>query len=656
MGELVLVLGNGFEPLKWNTTDNPVFSVVNPRYSEWETTLEKLSRSMGEKKISSLWILGGNPVYNAPIDLKFEQNISNVSICVNFSAYHNETSKECSWHLPQSHFLESWGDSLTTDGVYSVQQPMIEPLHGGKSAIEILLLALAPESAKAQEEIRNTFKRRAGSLDFENGWRKLLHDGFSWIDINYNQTGFFNAKQLAAADKLLVPEDDLEITFHPSPAVYDGRFANLSWLQEMPDPMTRLTWDNAAIFSPATAEKLGVEHEEIVKLKFKGREIEIPAFIMPGQADGSVAVTLGYGRTAAGKVGGSEKDGVAPVGVNTYKLRTSDAMYFGVGLTVEPTGRMYRFASVAEHFAIDKNSVAKKGAEERIPELVREMTVEEYRKLSNSNTEQTSPPAPLPKGEGSEEENKSLWEEHKYTGHRWGMTIDLSKCVGCGTCVVACMAENNVPVVGKERIFSNREMHWLRIDRYFHGDMANPQVVFQPVMCQQCEMAPCEGVCPVAATVHSKEGLNDMVYNRCVGTRYCANNCPYKVRRFNFFNYHKQYEDPENETLKMASNPQVTVRMRGVMEKCSYCVQRIQAVKIAAKNEKREIADGEIKTACQQACPAGAIIFGDLSDEKSEVSQSREDQRAYQLLGELNTKPRTVYLARVRNPNPELEK
>ncbi len=434
----------------------------------------------------------------------------------------------------------------------------------------------------------------------------------------------------------------LEIVFRPSAAVYDGRFANNGWLQEMPDPLTRLTWDNAAVLSPKTAEKLGVEDSTLIKLKFNGQQMEIPAFILPGQADGTVAVTLGYGRTAAGLVGGSAAEGVPAVGADLYRLRTSDAMYFGTGLAVEPTGKKYQLATVQDHFIIDR--IGMKGRAQRLGELVREASLDQYKKHPDFAKHLVEHP-PL----------ESLWQEPKFEGHRWGMTIDLAKCTGCGACVIACMAENNVPVVGRERIFRNREMHWLRVDRYFRGDDDNPQIVFQPVACHHCETAPCEAVCPVAATVHSKEGLNDMVYNRCVGTRYCGNNCPYKVRRFNFFNYHKQYEEARNEILKMASNPQVTVRSRGVMEKCSYCVQRIQAVKIEAKNARRQIKDGEILTACQQVCPAGAIIFGDLSDKQSAVAQSKACDRSYQMLAELNVKPRTSYLARIRNPNPELE-
>ena len=646
--EFRLAFHSGLKMVEWNDPKNPIFTVINPKYDEWAVSFEDLVGLIDANNVSSLWMLGCNPLFNAPVDLPIEKIISKIPHRVHLSRYYNETSRACSWHIPQSHFLESWGDALMPEGTYSVAQPMIEPLHGGKSAIHILMLALGADPTKAEEEIRNTTKNWAAESKIEKSWKTILHDGFAVVKMDWEEGEFnysdFNHNNVKS-DSMQIVEDAIEITFRPSPAVYDGRFANLSWLQEMPDPITRVTWDNVALFSPATAEKLGVKHEEIVRLKFKGREIEIPAYILPGQADGSVAVTLGYGRTAAGKVGGSEKDGIAPVGVNTYKLRTSDAMWFGTGLTVELTGRMHQLASVAEHFAINRDNIGEEGRKERLPELVREATLAEYQKDPKFVKEMDHHP-PL----------ESLWEEHKFEGHHWGLAIDLSKCVGCGACVVACMAENNIPVVGKERIFSNREMHWIRIDRYFRGDLANPQIVFQPVMCQQCEMAPCEGVCPVGATSHSKEGLNDMVYNRCVGTRYCANNCPYKVRRFNFFNYHKQYEDPANEVLKMASNPQVTVRMRGVMEKCTYCVQRIQAVKIEAKNEKRTIKDGEIRTACQQVCPAGAIVFGDLSDKNSEVSRMLANDRSYQMLGELNTKPRTAYLARIRNPNPELEK
>jgi molybdopterin-containing oxidoreductase family iron-sulfur binding subunit len=608
--------------------------------------LKSLVAEMNDGKINTLLILGGNPVYNCPADIDFTEAIKKVPASIHLSLYRNETSLQCAWHLPQAHFLESWGDAQAYDGVYCIVQPMIEPLHGGRSAIELLAMIQGGASTTTVLDlVQASAKEILGADDFDKRWREAVHDGLIPGDVlkkkdiqpltNRPDDGLFRKSE--------IENGNLELVFRPSAGLYDGRFANNGWLQEMPDPLTRLTWDNAAVMSPATAAKLGVEQNTLVKLKFKGRQLEIPAYILPGQADGAVAVALGYGRTAAGLVGGSAADGVPGVGADVYRLRTSDAMYFGTGLSVEPTGKKYQLATVQDHFAIDR--VGMEGRDQRLGELIREATLEEYKKHPDFAKHVVHHP-PL----------ESLWQEHRFEGHRWGMTVDLAKCTGCGACVIACMAENNVPVVGRERILRNREMHWLRVDRYFRGGADNPQIVLQPVACQQCEMAPCEAVCPVAATVHSKEGLNDMVYNRCVGTRYCANNCPYKVRRFNFFNYHKQYEEARNEILKMAANPQVTVRSRGVMEKCTYCVQRIQAVKIEDKNARRPIEDGEIKTACQQVCPAGAIIFGDLSDKRSAVAQTKAGNRSYEMLAELDVKPRTSYLARIRNPNPELEK
>jgi len=499
------------------------------------------------------------------------------------------------------------------------------------------------------DELLAALSENTGIDNRERHWRKTLHDGVL-AESHWPQLAFADSdvELLPGA----TPESELEIVFCEDASLYDGRFANNGWLQEAPDPMTRLAWDNAAVMSPATAKKLGVENEEVVKLKYKGREVEIPALVMPGQADGSVAVALGYGRTAAGHVGGSEADGVPPVGVDVYPLRTSDAMSFGTGLTVEPTGRKVRLACTQDHFAIDLVGLRARG--HRVGELIREDTLEHYNEHPDFAKHTVHHP-PL----------KSLWEEHEYEGRRWAMAIDLSKCIGCGACVVACQAENNVPIVGRERVLEGREMHWLRVDRYFAGEPDDPnwpddpnrvRAVVQPVACQQCELAPCEQVCPVGATTHSSEGLNDMVYNRCIGTRYCANNCPWKVRRFNFFNYHKNLGDPAEEVAKMKFNPEVTVRSRGVMEKCTYCVQRIQAAKIEAKRKSRPIPRDEIRTACQQTCPTGAIVFGDLSDPDSAVSTAQADPRSYVMLAELNDKPRTAYLARIRNPNPAMEK
>jgi molybdopterin-containing oxidoreductase family iron-sulfur binding subunit len=420
--------------------------------------------------------------------------------------------------------------------------------------------------------------------------------------------------------------------------------------------MTKVAWDNVAVLAPATAAKLGVRDDTLVRLKYAGQEREIPAYLLPGLAEGMVVVSLGYGRMAAGQVGGSQSQEVASVGVDLYGLRQSKAPWFDQGAVVEPTGKAYPLATTQDHHAID--TVGAAARDQRIGELIREATLAECEARARHAPRDEGPHAEREeyrRPHAEREEYRSLWEEKKYEGHRWGMSIDLSKCIGCNACMVACTAENNVPIVGKSRVLKGREMHWIRVDRYFGGkDPEEPTVSHQVVACQQCENAPCEQVCPVMATVHSSEGLNDMVYNRCVGTRYCSNNCPYKVRRFNFFDYHKDLEEADNEVLKMLYNPEVTVRGRGVMEKCTYCVQRIQAVKIEAKNHKRPIRDGEIRTACQQACPAQAIVFGDLADPQSEVARRQAEDRCYGILAELNTKPRTAYLARIRNLNPEL--
>jgi molybdopterin-containing oxidoreductase family iron-sulfur binding subunit len=491
----------------------------------------------------------------------------------------------------------------------------------------------------------------AGKADFESMWKTVLHDGL-WSGSAWpSQTPKLLSATAGEVSPLATGHsplseawsgDPLEIVFTRGATIDDGRYANSGWLQETPDPMTKVTWDNVAALAPATAAKLGVRDDTLLRLKYAGQEREVPAYLLPGLAEGMVVVSLGYGRTAAGQVGGSQSQNVAGVGVDLYPLRQSTALHFDRGATVEPTGKPYPLATTQDHHAID--TVGAGARDQRIGELIREATLAEYQKHPDFAKHVVHHPQLL-----------SLWEEKKYEGHRWGMSIDLSKCIGCNACMVACTAENNVPIVGKSRVLKGREMHWIRVDRYFGGeDPEEPTVSHQVVACQQCENAPCEQVCPVMATVHSAEGLNDMVYNRCVGTRYCSNNCPYKVRRFNFFNYHKDLDDGNNEVLKMLYNPEVTVRSRGVMEKCTYCVQRIQAVKIDAKNQKRPIRDGEIRTACQQVCPAQAIVFGDLADPDGEVARRQAEDRSYGILTELNTKPRTAYLARVRNVNPEL--
>jgi molybdopterin-containing oxidoreductase family iron-sulfur binding subunit len=485
--------------------------------------------------------------------------------------------------------------------------------------------------------VRTTFHRRTGGSGdapannprFEERWRRFLHDGFA--------DGARPVTPGLAATAVQLPQDvapgpeNLELVIAADASLHDGRYANNAWLQEMPDFATKVAWDNVAAMSPATAAALDVVHGDLLELEFRGRRQQMPAYILPGHAAHAVTVTLGYGRQDAGRVG----DGV---GHDAYALRLDAAPHGGLGLAVRKTGRTYELACTQDHHAIDPTGYQER--ESRVGALVRGAELDHYLADEKFIDHLGIHHPPL----------ESLWQEKDYDGHKWGMSIDLSVCIGCNACQVACQAENNIPVVGKQEIGYSREMHWIRIDRYFAGDPDDPQIAAQPVACVHCEMAPCEQVCPVNATVHTDEGLNAMVYNRCVGTRYCANNCPYKVRRFNFFNN----IDGLTETEKMRLNPDVTVRARGVMEKCTYCVQRIQSAKITARNERRPLQDGEITPACAQTCPTEAIVFGDLNDPDSQVSAARAEKRSYDMLAYLNIKPRTSYQGRIRNPHPSL--
>ncbi len=599
-----------------------------------------LVTAMNNGEVSSLVMLGVNPVYNAPADVDFASALNKVTHTVHVGNHLDETGEKTKWHIPRAHFLESWGDARAVDGTLSVVQPLIEPLFGGKSDIEILSLLAGGDDNRGYDAVRKTW-RRAISGNFENGWKKVLHDGV----LADSRTEPSN-RSIRRGDVATILKDhqwsgnssDLEIVFHDCFTVGDGRQANNGWLQELPDPITKLAWDNVATFAPKTAREMGIQNEDVVKITHDGRELEVAAWIVPGQIPGTVGLALGYGRAKAGRV-------AAGVGFDTFKLRTSSAMHFASGAQAARTGRTYKLATVQDH-----------GAMEGRP-IVREATLTEYRQNPDFATEAfVVPEMPedfvknKPKREGVDE-LPSPWEEPSYdTGYQWGMSIDLSTCTGCNACTVACQSENNIPIVGKEQTRNGREMHWIRIDRYFTGDADEPEAVHQAMACQHCENAPCEQVCPVAATVHDSEGLNLMVYNRCIGTRYCSNNCPYKVRRFNFFNYTNEYP----EIVKMAQNPDVTVRSRGVMEKCTYCLQRINRGKKKAKLDGRELRDGEVISACQQACPADAIVFGDINDKDSRVSKLKRLNRTYSLLGELNTQPRTTYLGKIRNPNPEI--
>jgi molybdopterin-containing oxidoreductase family iron-sulfur binding subunit len=591
--------------------------------------VKDLTARMDAGEIGSLVVLGGNPVYDTPVDLEFSRCLRKVANSIHLSLHRDETSRACVWHLPMAHFLESWclvQNESDQFRVRSVMQPLIEPLHGGKSTVELLNLLATGSDQPGYDVVRKPWER-FDRADFEKNWRRTLHDGVFLLEYHRVASNVMpdaaSALDLAAFNMAQSGSGGIEAVFASDYSTHDGRFANNGWLQEIPDPITKLTWDNAALISPATADKQELHNGDIVTLQLNGRSVEIPVWIVPGQADSTVVLPLGYGRQNVGRIA----DGV---GVDTYALRTSDALHFATGATMTKTGRRRDdMANTQDHSSMEGRPI------------IREATLEEYRKHPEFAREMVKHP-PL----------VSLWDEHDYSqGHQWGMAIDLNACIGCNACAVACQAENNVPIVGREQVGNGREMHWLRIDRYFGGDEDDPQMRFQPVACQHCENAPCEQVCPVAATVHDKEGLNTMVYNRCIGTRYCSNNCPYKVRRFNFFNFTKDLAD----TVKMAQNPDVTVRARGVMEKCTYCLQRINRARREAKLANTMMKDGDVVTACQQACPTSAIVFGDVNDPDSEVSQVKRRNRNYELLAELNVKPRTSFLARLRNPNPELE-
>jgi molybdopterin-containing oxidoreductase family iron-sulfur binding subunit len=636
------------------------------------SSLASLVGAMNGGTIQTLVVLGGNPVFDAPADLDFAAAMAKVPHSIVLGHSIDETSSKAEWHVPRAHYLESWGDARAVGGTLSVIQPLILPLFGGRTTVEMLGLMVADKERPGYDIVRDTWRPILGDADFDKKWNRVLHDGLhagSELTEVVPSAKADGAALTAAAGSA----SDFEVVFVPSVSLHDGRFANDGWLQELPDPLTKLTWDNPALVSPTTAESLDLEDEDVVRVEYSGRSLELPVCRVPGMMDGVVALTLGFGRSQAGRVGSG-------VGFDPFKVRSSKALGFDSGAKLTKVGRRYPLSATQEH-----------GSMEGRP-LVRESTLTALRSKPPALSEPVAGAAggrqvegaagakpaegahaeasPATQGAAGAEhppaakggalgvfaehpQHFSLWDPHSYDrGYQWGMTIDLNTCIGCNACMTACQSENNIPVVGKDQVARGREMHWIRVDRYFSGEpTGSPEVVFQPIPCMHCEDAPCEQVCPVAATVHDAEGLNVMVYNRCIGTRYCSNNCPYKVRRFNFFNFTKD----KPESLKLAMNPDVTVRARGVMEKCTYCTQRINRVKIDARLEGREIRDGDVKTACQQACPASAIEFGNLRDPKSRVVQAKTDPRSYALLEELNTKPRTTYLAKVRNPNPELD-
>jgi MoCo/4Fe-4S cofactor protein with predicted Tat translocation signal len=626
-------------------------------------SLRELTADMVAGRVDMLLMLGGvNPVYTAPADLDFAKALQKVDLSIHQGLYEDETSRYCRWHIPAAHELEAWGDARAYDGTASIIQPLIEPLFEGKSEHEVMAVFNDRPDSAGHDLVQAYWKTQlpGGSGNaggFDAAWRAILHDGLvqSTQLPPVNVTSAAGAAASAASEittavqQARAQKDRVTLLFRPDPTIYDGRYAANAWLQELPKPLTKLTWDNALVIGPKTAERLGLRVEETVELTVKGRKAKAAVWILPGQAENTAVLTLGYGRGAASRAGfvvNASDRSSEELGFNAYALRTADALW-AAPVEIRRIGERYKFACTQNHHALDpqgnETKLASEEAERR--HVIRKTTLAELRQDPQVIQKEREKPAP----------DETMYPNWKYPGHAWGMAIDLNVCTGCSSCVVACQAENNIPVVGKDQVLAGREMHWLRIDRYFAGDLDAPSIHHQPVPCMHCENAPCEVVCPVQATSHSAEGLNDMVYNRCVGTRYCSNNCPYKVRRFNFL----RYSDRESPLAAMLYNPDVTVRMRGVMEKCTYCVQRIEQAKIEAKIETEpdagKIPVGKLQTACQQSCPTQAIVFGDVNDPQWEVSRWKADGLNYGLLEELNTRPRTTYLAKVRNPNPRLE-
>jgi molybdopterin-containing oxidoreductase family iron-sulfur binding subunit len=632
-------------------------------------SLAELVQEMKAGRVDTLFILGGNPVYDAPADLEFGQHLNNVRRSIHLGLHLDETAAVATWHIPQTHYLESWGDARSFDGTVSLMQPLIAPLYDSKSSYEVLGALFQQQPVRSDYEIvRDYWQKQNLWPDFEGGWRKALHDGFiagsqtptkevrvrlgfelvtptgiepnlesdfasgrlanqpSVLVESFNASSTKEAGDPFAAPKKLVRIQNLEICFRPDPNLWDGRFANNGWLQECPKPVSKLTWDNAVLMSPALAERAGLTTGNVVELALDGRTVRGPIWIMPGQAENSITLHLGYGRSRVGRVG-------ERVGFDAYRVRFSKAPWFVSGLTLVSTGEHHRLVATQTHHNLHS-------ADRQI-----------YR--ATSLKQLRIDPAVIKKSVEEPAEGETLYytDEYKYEGYKWGMSIDLTACIGCNACLVACEVENNIPVVGKEQVAKSREMHWIRIDTYYRGTLDNPEFNHTPVPCMHCEHAPCELVCPVEAAVHDSEGLNLQVYQRCVGTRFCSNNCPYKVRRFNFL----RYTDYHTPNYKPMYNPEVTVRWRGVMEKCTYCVQRIASARITSEKENRRIRDGEVRTACQQACPTEAIVFGDLNARGSKVARLKTHPLDYSMLGQLNTRPRTTYLARVANRNEQLE-
>ncbi|MGI9074745.1 MAG: TAT-variant-translocated molybdopterin oxidoreductase [Bryobacteraceae bacterium] len=582
-------------------------------------SLEELTSDLNGGHIETLVILGSNPVYTAPVSLGFAEAIRKARLVIRLGQFFDETSILSHWHVPEAHYLETWSDSRAFDGTVTIQQPLILPLYNGKSAHEIVTILEGKPDLSSHDIVKGYWQAQNKGGDFDTIWPKSLHDGV---------VAGTAATEVHARGKVSLPAltsaaiSGTEVVLRPDPTIGDGTYSNNGWLQELPKPQSKMTWDNVVTISPKAAIDMHVEKGDVLRVTMEGKSIEGPAWILPGHAEDSVTITFGYGREGSGRVGNK-------IGYNAYSIQTAAAPYVGGG-SVAKTGKKYRIANIQE-----TQTMAGR-------DPVRAVDLSEFRQHPDFPTVEEKPLPP----------DLTLYypNQFPYTRYKWGMAIDLNVCIGCHSCIIACQAENNIAVVGKDQVARGRHMHWIRVDRYYSGNLDEPEMYNQPIPCMHCEDAPCEVVCPVAATVHSDEGINQMVYNRCVGTRYCSNNCPYKVRRFNFY----LYSDWQTPSLYGARNPDVTVRSRGVMEKCSYCIQRIEEVKIQAEREERRARDGEIQTACQQVCPTQAITFGDLNDRNSKVAKLHALNRNYGLLDDLNTRPRTTYLGYVRNSNEAL--
>ncbi len=606
-------------------------------------SLKELVAAMDSGQVRTLIVMGVNPVYSSPADVPFLAAMQKVNFRVHLGLFHDETSAQCHWQIPEAHYLEAWGDLRSYDGTVSVVQPLIAPLYGGKSALEMVAILRGQTGASGHDMVRDYWQNQApaahlpvGTSGFEDFWETSLNNG--WIEGTAYPARAGGAKAGANPAAGSPAPEGLELVLRPSPSVWDGCLASNAWLQELPQPFSKLTWDNALLMSPGNGIRLGLKQADVVKVRVDGREIAAPVFILPGQAANSLTLHLGYGRTVGAGLGTN-------VGANAYEIRTSDAPWIIAGVSVVKTADTHHLVTTQNSHLIEQQGhyVADEESESAFDRRVmRVASIDEFRR----NPDFAADPPEM------NTQAQSLYPPYDYSkGYQWGMSIDLNTCIGCNACVVACYAENNIAVVGKDEVDNGRDMQWIRVDTYYRGDIDDPEMYNEVVLCMHCENAPCEYVCPVGATMHNDEGLNLMIYNRCVGTRYCSNNCPYKVRRFNF----KLYSDWTTPSLFPLRNPDVTVRSRGVMEKCSYCIQRIREAEINTERDGTTIKDGQVQTACQQTCPTQAIVFGDIRDPNSRVSQLKAQTRQYALLRELNVRPRTTYLARLRNPNPEIK-